>query len=149
MFGIDHSGWSTWLKAQLGWPVVTVPAVERRQTVRPATRYEAQVHTSTGRFAVIGVDFHERGALILSKMAWPAGTVVFIDIKSFWKMGFAEVRHCRLRSDGTYALGLQFHAPLMQQEVGTWRIERIKLPMEPEAQREAVYIPPVEYRKAA
>lgn len=63
--------------------------------------------------------------MLVSRQAWPAGTVLFLDLKAFWLMGFARVRHCTVRDDCTYGIGLEFCAPLMRQEIGTWQIEHI------------------------
>jgi len=102
-----------------------VPLVERRVTPRRRLRFTAEVQAAEGRFAVLGLDLHEHGAMLVSRQAWPAGTILFLDLKAFWLMGFARVRHCTVRDDCTYGIGLEFCAPLMRQEIGTWQIERI------------------------
>ncbi len=94
--------------------------VPRRQI-----RFPARIQSGNGCFHAMGMDLHDQGAMLVSKQAWAQGTVLFLDLKCFWLMGFAEVRHCTMRNDRNYAIGLQFRAPLMRQELGTWQIERV------------------------
>ena len=55
------------------------------------------------------------------------GSVVFLTLKEVQLGGFAEVRHCSLRRDGRYAIGLAFRGPLVPQG-STWQIQRVHQP---------------------
>ena len=127
----SNSGPLSWLTGRFGGRQKPAPAVERRTTPRRRMRFPIEIQGPTGRFSVMVTDFHDQGVMILSKQVWATGTVIFLDFRSFWLMGFARVRHCTLRNDRTYAVGLEFCAPLMRQEIGTWHIERISYPDEP------------------
>ncbi|HTX38383.1 MAG TPA: PilZ domain-containing protein [Bryobacteraceae bacterium] len=122
----------SWFAGCLGRRPKPAPAVERRVTPRRRMRFPIEVQGPSGRFSATVIDFHDQGVMLVSKQAWATGTVLFLDFRSFWLMGFARVRHCTLRDDWTYAIGLEFCAPLMRQEFGTWHIERISYPADPD-----------------
>jgi len=72
---------------------------------------------------VVGMDIHEDGARILAKRKWETGTVLFMKIPSVQLGGFAEVRHCTLRKDGRYSIGLAFRGPFVPQG-SEWQVQR-------------------------
>jgi hypothetical protein len=127
----SNSGPLSWFAGRLGWRQKPAPAVERRSAPRRRMRFPIGIQGPSGRFSVMVSDFHDQGVMIISKQPWAAGTVVFLDFRSYWLMGFARVRHCTLRDDWTYGVGLEFCAPLMRQEIGTWHIERVSYPNDP------------------
>jgi len=87
-------------------------------------RFEAEIQRVDGNTPVVGVDIHEDGARILSKKGWKTGTVLFLRLNEVQLGGFAEVRHCSLRDDGRYTIGLAFRGPLIPQ-AGQWQIQRV------------------------
>ncbi len=89
--------------------------------------FEAEIQRIDEMVPVVGVDVHEDGARILSKKAWDTGTVLFLKLKSVQLGGFAEVRHCTLRKDGRYTIGLAFRGPLIPQGE-QWQIQRVCQP---------------------
>jgi hypothetical protein len=130
---ISQSGllarFAAWLGLGLGLGRKVMPPVERRNGPRLRRAFAAEIQDPDGLVPATGVDFHDQGVMLVSKRAWATGAILFLDLKSFRMMGFAEVRHCTSHK-GNYAIGLQFCSPLMQREVGTWRIERVLYPAE-------------------
>jgi PilZ domain len=112
-----------WLKEQFGVPAPPPPGGERRTHPRKRMRFEAEISGKDLVTAVVGVDIHENGARILSKEKWETGTVLFIKLPIVQLGGFAEVRHCSLRKDGRYNVGLAFRGPLIPQGA-QWQIAR-------------------------
>ena len=112
-----------WLKAQFGITAAPPPGGEKRRLPRKRLRYEAEIRRIDGSTPVVGVDIHEDGARILSKVQWDTGTVVFLKLPSVQLGGFAEVRHCTRRKDGRYSIGLAFRGPLIPQG-SQWQVER-------------------------
>jgi hypothetical protein len=90
-------------------------------------RFDAEIQRSIKITPVVGVDIHEDGARVLSKEAWEIGTVLFLKLPIVQLGGFAEVRHCTLRKDGRYTVGLAFRGPLIPQGA-TWQIQRVCQP---------------------
>jgi len=130
------------VRAWLGLPSKAAPLAERRNTLRLKRPFEAEIHDRGGRVAATGLDFHDQGAMLVSKRPWAKGAVLFVDLKSFHLMGFAEVRHCTSYKRG-YAIGFQFCSPLMQHELGRWQFERVGSPSEDvtESLRSDYYVP--------
>jgi hypothetical protein len=87
-------------------------------------RFEAELQRIDSVVPVIGVDINEDGAKVLSKQAWQQGTILFLNLKGVQLGGFAEVRHCTLRKDRRYAIGLAFRGTLVPQGQ-TWQIQRV------------------------
>ncbi len=87
-------------------------------------RFEAEIQRVDGIFPVIGVDINEDGAKVLSKRGWEPGTILFLKLNDVQLGGFAEVRHCTLRKDRRYAIGLAFRGRLVLQGQ-TWQIQRV------------------------
>lgn len=112
-----------WLKARLGGRK-SPSQPERRSNQRQRIRFDAEFRKLDISFPVVGVDIHEDGAKVLAKQAWETGTVVFLSLKEVQLAGFAEVRHCSLRKDGRYAIGLLFQGPLVPQGA-EWQIQRV------------------------
>jgi hypothetical protein len=87
-------------------------------------RFEAELQRVDSVVPVVGVDINEDGAKVLSKQAWQQGTILFLNLKGVQLGGFAEVRHCTLREDRRYAVGLAFRGALVPQGQ-TWQIQRV------------------------
>jgi hypothetical protein len=98
---------------------------ERRSDRRLKVEFEAVLSDPSGSLQVRGVDIHRDGALVLSRLPFAPGSVVFVRLKSFELVGFAEVRHCAERGASAYALGLEFPSPLMREEAGDWHFDRV------------------------
>lgn len=125
----SFSGTFDWLRVLLyGRP--KGPAVERRGAVRKQVLVRAEIQTMGRALRVNCIDFNRFGAKVISKLGWATGTALFIRFGEYRLMGFAYVRHCTLQEDSTYALGLEFRAPLMRQDSGEWQIERVCLSKE-------------------
>jgi hypothetical protein len=116
-----------WFKARFGGRQMAASQAERRSTQRQRMRFEAEIQRLDGSIPVVGVNLQEDGALVLSKQAWAKGTVLFLKLKDVQLGGFAEVRHCTLRKEGKYAIGLAFRGPLVPQGE-TWQIQRVCQP---------------------
>ena len=115
-----------WLKAQFG---VQQPRAEgeRRTNPRKRMRFDAEIQKLDSTTPAAGVDIHEDGARILSPEGWEVGTVIFLKLPGVQLGGFAQVRHCELRPDGRYSIGLSFQGPLIPQG-SQWQIQRIFQP---------------------
>jgi hypothetical protein len=72
------------------------------------------------------VDINCGGALMLATRPLAPGSVVFVHVKNFGLMGFAQVRHCTARGVNLYAIGVEFPKPLMRDEIGTWQFHRVR-----------------------
>jgi len=108
------------------WRRKPEPRVERRKLPRRRENVPVEIQSGLSLTWATAVDMHEQGIMVLSKRSWAPGTTVFLHLKRFRLMGFAEVRHCTRRGR-KYAVGMMFRAPLMSQEIGAWRFERICL----------------------
>jgi len=133
-----------WLKSQLGVGQGPPPEGERRTNPRRRMRFEAQVQQAMATTPVVGVDIHEDGARILSRVAWETGTLLFLRLNEVQLGGFAEVRHCTRRKDGRYAVGLAFRGRLIPQG-DQWQIQRVCQPSTAWTMRDDV--PPVSDEK--
>jgi len=126
---VSQSGAFVRLRAWLGLSTQAAPQAERRILTRMHKPFLAEIQGPNGRIPATGVDLHDRGVKLISKLPWAAGAVLFLDLKSLQLMGFAQVRHCTHKR-GHYVIGLEFCSPLMQRELGTWLIERVCCPAE-------------------
>jgi hypothetical protein len=98
---------------------------DRRFSPRLKVQFEAKISDESGSLEARGVDIHRDGALVLARQPLAPKSVVFVQLKSFGLMGFAQVRHCTERGESNYAIGVEFPAPLMREEVGTWQFQRV------------------------
>lgn len=115
-----------WLKAQFGVEHPTVPE-RRRGKHRKRMRFEAELQRVGEVVPAVGVDIHEDGARVLCTKGWEPGTVLFLRLTEVQLGGFAEVRHCTLRKDKRYAIGMAFRGPLIPQGA-TWQVQRVVQP---------------------
>ena len=69
---------------------------------------------------------HAEGAMVLASRPLAPQSVVFVRLKSFKLMGFAQVRHCTERGLWGYTIGLAFSSPLMQEELGAWQFQHVQ-----------------------
>ncbi len=90
-------------------------------------RFDAEIVKLDSTTPAAGVDIHEDGARILSAQGWEVGTIIFLKLPGVQLGGFAQVRHCALRPDGRYTIGLQFQGHLIPQG-SEWQIQRICQP---------------------
>lgn len=99
---------------------------ERRSLQRRRLRHQGMIEDPTNPTLIPfdGVNIHERGLLVVAERCWTPGTMVSLQLSSFQLTGFAVVRHCEPRKDGTYALGLEFCGALQHYEEGTWQVRR-------------------------
>src|SRR5262249_38615867 len=97
----------------------------RRCNYRSRFRVGALIDYQSRKHSVKGIDLHQDGASVISKVPIPAGASIFIQITNRGLMGFARVRYCRARTSSTYIIGMEFCAPLMRGQFGEWSIRRI------------------------
>jgi hypothetical protein len=99
---------------------------ERRCDHRLQVHFDAKLSSESGSMQVRGVDIHRDGALVLTRLPLAPKSVVFVRLKTFGLMGFAQVRHCTKRGWWNYAIGVEFPASLMRDEVGTWQFHHVR-----------------------
>ena len=92
---------------------------DRRVSHRLEVRFEAKISSRTGWMRVRGVNLHPEGALIIANRPLAPQSIVFVRLKSFGLMGFAQVRYCTERGPWSYAIGVSFPAPLMRERRST------------------------------
>jgi hypothetical protein len=98
---------------------------DRRAEPRLKVLFEARISSESGSRGARGVNLHCGGALLLTKQPLAPESVVFVHLKNFGLMGFAQVRHCTKRGV-YYAIGVEFPKPLMRDEIGTWQFHRVR-----------------------
>src|SRR5271157_1195698 len=99
---------------------------DRRMEPRLKVPFEARISGDCGSRGARGVDIHSNGALILTTRPLAPGSMIFVHVRNFGLMGFAQVRHCTARRVNSYAIGVEFPKPLMQDEIGTWQFNRVR-----------------------
>jgi hypothetical protein len=104
------------------WPV---GQGDRRVSHRSKVRFDARISTEWGWMRVRGANLHPEGALVMASEPLAPQSVVFVRLKSFGLMGFAQVRHCTERGPWGYAIGVEFPTPLMREEPGSWHFHQI------------------------
>ena len=98
---------------------------DRRINRRLKVKFEARISSESGRMQVDGVNIHPEGALVMARQPLAPQTVVFVQLKSFGLMGFAQVRHCTGQGESGYAIGVEFPSPLMKEEVASWQFQQV------------------------
>jgi hypothetical protein len=101
---------------------------DRRVNHRLKVRFEARISNESRWMRVRGVNMHAEGALVIASQPLAPQSVVFVHLKSFRLMGFARVRHCTARGLWSYAVGVHFPAPLMQEHAGRWQFHQVRQP---------------------
>ena len=104
----------------------TTAKPDRRLNRRARVHFKATIFIKSAKIHVRGVDVHSGGALVTAWQLLAPETVLFIHLKSFGLVGFAQVRHCRRQGLLGYAIGLEFPAPLMREEAGSWQFHRFQ-----------------------
>jgi hypothetical protein len=90
-------------------------------------RFQARISNESGWMRVRGVNVHAEGALVVASQPLAPMSVVFVHLKSFGLMGFARVRHCTERGLWRYAIGVEFPAPMMREQPGSWQFHQVRL----------------------
>ena len=126
MFGVTKlSKIYRWLASAYHEDESAPPASERRTLSRRRVQFPVVIQDPAGNIPAVGIDYHAEGVQIVAGKPWPEGALLFLDLKGLRRMGFAVVRHCTVREDWNYSIGLRFQGEPMRQEVGEWRIERV------------------------
>ena len=99
---------------------------ERRRRKRMKMSFDAELSVHGRSLAVDGVDLHEYGARVVCHTGIAPGTQVLINLLTKRVVGFAHVRHCTRRGNGTFGIGLQFPAELMPKQPGPWTFTRVE-----------------------
>jgi hypothetical protein len=99
---------------------------DRRAEHRLKVPFAVGIAGESGPRVGRGVDIHCGGALILATRPLAPESVIFLHVKNFGLMGFAQVRHCSARGVNLYAIGVEFPKPLMRDEIGTWQFHRVR-----------------------
>jgi hypothetical protein len=99
---------------------------DRRVNHRLRVHFEAKISSDSGWMRVRGVNLHTEGALLIASQPFSPQSVVFVRLKSFELMGFAEVRHCTKRGAWSYAIGVNFPTPLMREQAGPWQFHQVQ-----------------------
>ena len=101
----------------------------RRANFRSEDRFHSQfkgwVRTGGKRHAIRGVDLNGSGALVISRVEMPAGSLVFLCLESEGLMGWAAVRHSVRRGMFAYQAGLEFRGALMRAPEGDWQFTSV------------------------
>lgn len=98
---------------------------DRRVGHRLKVHFDARISGESGWMRVRGVNLHPEGALVIAGEPSTPQSVVFVRLKSFGLIGFAQVRHCTRLGPWSYAIGVQFPAPLMQEQAGPWQFHQV------------------------
>ena len=99
---------------------------DRRAEHRLKVAFAVGIAGESGPRVARGVDINCGGALMLATRPLAPESVVFVHVKNFGLMGFAQVRHCTARGVNLYAIGVEFPKPLMRDEIGTWQFHRVR-----------------------
>jgi hypothetical protein len=99
---------------------------DRRVNHRLKVHFEAKISRESGWMRVRGLNVHAEGALFMASEPLAPQSVVFVRLKSFGLMGFAQVRHCTDREPWGYAIGVEFPTPLMREEAGPWQFHQVR-----------------------
>jgi PilZ domain len=101
---------------------------DRRVHHRMKVRFRARISNESGWMRVRGVDMHAEGALFMASQPLAPQSVVFVHLKSYGLMGFGRVRHCTERGLWSYAIGVEFPAPMMRELPGSWQFHQVRQP---------------------
>jgi len=98
---------------------------ERRRFKRVKMSFDLELKIGSRLIPAQGSDLHDFGAKVICDHGIVPGTMVLIHLVKKRIVGFAYVRHSTQRGNGTFAIGLEFPAPLMPKEPGPWQYSRV------------------------
>jgi PilZ domain len=100
-------------------------AEERRRFRRVKSSFKAELTVDGRAFKAQGTDRHPHGARVVTEIEIVPGKQILIHLVQKRVVGFAYVRYCSRRGDGTFAIGLEFSGELMPKEPGPWNYTRV------------------------
>jgi hypothetical protein len=101
--------------------------LDKRDRKRLRADFNVTIEGAAGLLQAHGVDATRRGIGVLARQPVQRGLLVFVCLSDVGLSGFAHVRHCTERADGTFRLGLKFRESLHRKrpEPGKWTYRRV------------------------
>ena len=101
--------------------------IDRRDHQRVKADFHAILSGTCGIVQARGLDITSRSIGVQSTRPIQKGVSVFVELLECGTGGFAHVRRCERRPDGTYTIGLQFRKELKANrvEIGSWEHYRV------------------------
>jgi hypothetical protein len=124
---IEFSGVRRWGRRVAG-SLGILNLLDRRDRQRVKADFRAILSGPCGLVQARGLDATRRGIGVLATHPLEKGMLVFAEIVELSTGGFAYVRRCDPKGDGTYSIGLQFCKELDTNgpKIGSWECHHFK-----------------------